>query len=352
MAPNAEILESSRPDPEFEQACCPNPLGLTLKVANCQSSPPLPSKVPVERLRTVTNVLKAEAREALGGPPPNLTERDIEIPIRDGRSILAYVYAPSQDTVTDALPILVFFHGGGFCIGSRHDDLESNRIIATEAGVIIVSLEYSLAPEYPFPQAIHDGIDALHWVANNPSQVHPSASLQAGLIVAGTSAGGSIANAVVYLNRDLGSPVKVTGQLLSVAPLLPISMVPERYKDDYVSHEQNRDIAPILELTCCFGNAYKPDPTSPLFACAVHPSGHAKIPPTYLQACGLDALRDETFIYERILRQENDIDTRVDLYPGLPHHFWEFFPQLRKHVEKRTDDTVKGIQWLLKNGQA
>lgn len=105
-------------------------------------------------------------------------------------------------------------------------------------------------------------------------------------------------------------------------------------------------------MTCSFADAYTPDSNSPLFACAVHPSGHAEIPPTYLQACGLDPLRDETFIYERILREENGIATRVDLYPGLPHHFWEFFPQLRKHVEKRTDDTVKGIQWLLKNDQA
>lgn len=138
---------------------------LRSKVANSQSSSPLPSNLSVERLRTVTNALKAKAREALGSPPPNLTERDIEIPVREGRSILAYVYAPSKDMITDALPILVFFHGGGFCIGSRHDDLESNRTIATEAEIIIISLEYSLAPEYPFPRAIHDGIDALHWVS-------------------------------------------------------------------------------------------------------------------------------------------------------------------------------------------
>ncbi|KAB8201196.1 Alpha/Beta hydrolase protein [Aspergillus parasiticus] len=307
MAPNAEILESSQPNPEFEQACCPNPLDLTSIIANSQSSPPLPSKVSIESLQTVTNVLKAKARETLRGPPPNLTKRDIEIPIHDGRSILAYIYAPSPDTITDTLPILIFFHKDSFCIDSRHDKLESNRTIAIEAGIIIVSLEYSLAPEYPFPQAIHDRIDA------------------------------SIANAVVYLNRDLDSPIKVTGQLLSIASLLPISMVPERYKDNYMSHEQNHNIAP--------------NPTSPLFACAVHPSEHTKIPPTYLQACGLDTLRDETFIYQQILQQKNNIDTRIDLYPRLPHHFWEFFPQLRKHVKKRTDNTVKEIQWLLKNSQ-
>ncbi|KAM6508347.1 hypothetical protein FALCPG4_018220 [Fusarium falciforme] len=334
-------MESSRPDPDFEQL-----------VKNA-GSPPLPSDADIQTLRRLTEGLKTKAREALGGPPAELTERDIEIPVRDGSSILAYVYAPSKETSTDALPILIFFHGGGFCIGSRHDDLESNRTIASKAGIIVVSVEYRLAPEHPFPQAIHDGFDALHLIANNPSRVHPSASPSAGLIVGGTSAGGSIANAVVYLNRDLGSPVKVTGQLLSVAPVLPPPAVPERYQDEYVSHEQNRDVAiPPEALTRSFLAAYKPDETSPLSVPAIHPSGHAGIPPTYLQVCGLDSLRDESLIYERMLRQENGIATRVDLYPGLPHHFWEFFPQLTKQIEKRTHDTVEGIRWLLETTQA
>lgn len=106
-----------------------------------------------------------------------MTERDIEIPVRDGSSILAYVYAPSKYTSTDELPMLLFFHGGGFCIGTRHDDLESNRVLTSKAGVIIVSLEYRLAPEHPFPQAIHDGLDALHWVCNNFMMTHPEGSL-------------------------------------------------------------------------------------------------------------------------------------------------------------------------------
>ncbi|KAI8712960.1 Abhydrolase-3 domain-containing protein [Fusarium sp. LHS14.1] len=341
MALDSEIIESSRPDPEFEQ------------LLKNTGPPPLPSNVDIQTLRNITDGHKVKAREALGDPPADLTERDIEIPARDGSSILAYVYAPVQETSTDALPILLFFHGGGFCIGSRHDDLESNRTIASKAGIIVVSVEYRLAPEHPFPQAIHDGFDALHWIANNPSRVHPSASPSAGLIVSGTSAGASIANAVVYLNRDLGSPVKVTGQLLSVAPLLPPPVVPERYQGDYISHKQNRAVTiPPEELAQAFIAAYKPDKTSPLSVPAIHPSGHAGIPPTYLQVCGLDSLRDEGLIYERILRQENGIATRVDLYPGLPHHFWGFFPQLTKHIEKRTHDTMEGIRWLLETTQA
>ncbi|KAH6952539.1 Alpha/Beta hydrolase protein [Ilyonectria sp. MPI-CAGE-AT-0026] len=341
MPSRSEILASARPDPDFEQ------------IAKNAGPPPLPSNVDIPTLRSLTNGLKAKAREALGGPPPNLTERDIEIPVRDGSSILAYIYAPSKYTPTDESPMLLFFHGGGFCLGTRHDDLESNRVLTSKAGVIVVSLEYRLAPEHPFPQAIHDGLDALYWIAENPSQVHPSASPSAGLVIGGASAGASIANAVVYLNRDLGSPIKVTGQFLSVAPLIPPPLVPEKYKDDYVSHEQNKNVTiPSEELTQLLLAAYKPDKTSPLSVPALHPSGHTGIPPTYLQVCGLDGLRDESLIYERILGQENGIATRLDLYPGLPHHFWEFFPQLTKHVEKRTNDTVEGIQWLLKSTMA
>ncbi|KAF9763320.1 hypothetical protein IL306_003163, partial [Fusarium sp. DS 682] len=79
-------------------------------------------------------------------------------------------------------------------------------------------------------------------IAQNPSQIHPSASPSAGIIVGGSSAGATIANGVVYLNRDLGSPAKVAGQFLSVGPLLPPPFVPEKYKDDYFSHEQNKDV--------------------------------------------------------------------------------------------------------------
>jgi acetyl esterase/lipase len=78
-----------------------------------------------------------------------------------------------------------------------------------------------------------------------------------------------------------------------------------------------------------------------------HPKGHGNIPPTYFQVCGLDALRDDSLIYERLLREESSIATRLDLYPGLPHHFWEFYPQLKQHIQKRTEDTVNEIQWLL-----
>ncbi|KAF6513382.1 hypothetical protein HZS61_006707 [Fusarium oxysporum f. sp. conglutinans] len=261
MAPSSEILASAQPDPDFLQVCAlPHQQSDKNSTKNdheqilkSSSPPPLPTNVDIPTLRATSNKHKNEARDALGGPPPNLTERDIEIPVRDGSSILAYVYSPSDVVPGDELPIFLFFHGGGFCLGTRHDDMESNRILALKAGIIIVCLDYRLAPECPFPQAIHDGVDALQWIAQNPTQLHPSASPSAGLIIGGTSAGANIANGVVYLNRDLGSSAKVTGQFLGVGPLLPPPFVPEKYKDDYVSHEQNKHVTiPPEELARAF----------------------------------------------------------------------------------------------------
>ena len=64
----------------------------------------------------------------------------------------------------------------------------------------------------------------------------------------------------------------------------------------------------------------------------------------------MDPLRDEGLIYERELREECDVKTRLDMYPGLPHAFWAFFPSL-KSTHKVIDDSVKGAEWLLEQGR-
>ncbi|KAL4742465.1 Alpha/Beta hydrolase protein [Aspergillus similis] len=330
-----EVSAGTLPDPDFEKIVSQNRL--------CR----LPKDNDIVKLRDVTNEAKFNARAGCG-PHPDVTEQEIEIPMREGCTILANVYFSADPaTAYTALPIFIFFHGGGFCIGSRYDDFESNRSIALRNNVIVVSPEYRLAPEHAFPTAVYDGLDTLQWVAANAQRIHPSASPSTGLIIGGTSSGGNIANAVIYLNRDQENPIAVSGQFLSVAPLLPHPVVPAKYRQAYTSAEENRAFAiPPPELVELFVSAYKPDIHSPLVTPFNNPRGHADIPRTYIQVCGLDPLRDESLIYEQELR-ENSIRTRLDFYLGLPHHFWEFFPKLTKHVERRTEDTVKGFEWLL-----
>lgn len=105
----------------------------------------------------------------------------------------------------------------------------------------------------------------------NAQLIHPSASTSAGVIVGGTSSGGNIANAVVYLNRDQEHPVKVTGQFLSVPPLLPDPVVPAKYRPEYLSAEQNRALSiPPPELVTVFLGECRTLTSLPMQACIAH----------------------------------------------------------------------------------
>ena len=95
--------------------------------------------------------------------------------------------------------------------------------------------------------------------------------------------------------------------------------------------------------------AYKPDRTSHLASPLLHRAGHKDLPPAYIQICGLDPARDDGFIYDRVLR-EAGVKTRVDVYPGLPHAFWAFLPQLSSS-KKYSADLIDGISWLLEQSQ-
>jgi acetyl esterase/lipase len=96
-----------------------------------------------------------------------------------------------------------------------------------------------------------------------------------------------------------------------------------------------------------FIEAYKPDHKSHLFNIYAAPYNFKGLPPTFFQICGMDPLRDEAMLYERLLREEYNTKTSLKLYPGLPHGFWSFVPSL-KSSKGFVEDTVEGVSWLLK----
>jgi len=142
----------------------------------------------------------------------------------------------------------------------------------------------------------------------------------------------------------------LTGSHLKIPSVCVNAELPEKYRKDAHSWEQNKNAAILSRKACdLFFDNYvpeQPDRGNEQFSPLIFETGHAGLPPSYFQICGADPLRDEALIYERVLREEEGIKTKVDVYPGLPHGFWSVFstiPSSKQFVE----DSVKGVQWLL-----
>ena len=126
--------------------------------------------------------------------------------------------------------------------------------------------------------------------------------------------------------------------------------IPDKYRTNYYSWEQNKD-APILSRKACdlFIDNYAPNDEErkdPLFSPWLWETGHKDLPPAFFQICGQDPLRDEPLIFERLMREEEGIKTKVELYPGQPHGFHSVAPKM-KASEKFVEDSVMGVKWLL-----
>lgn len=155
---------------------------------------------------------------------------------------------------------------------------------------------------------------------------------------------------VSHVYRDEGLKPTITGCHLMIPAICYHTFVPEKYRSQFHSWEQNAN-APILGVKACdlFISNYIPneaDRKNPYFSPLLFPSGQKNLPPSYFQICGMDPLRDEALIFEKILREEEGIKTKVDMYPGLPHGFWSLAPTL-KASKTFVDDSVKGVEWLL-----
>lgn len=282
---------------------------------------------------------------ALGASPaPDGVEEYVQsIPARDGASISVRVHRPKQ--ASGASPLIVYYHFGGYCIGTSALAISLCRNLVQRFGAVCVNVDYRLAPEHVFPTPINDCWDALQWAATHTAEL--GADPTKGFIVGGESSGGNAAIVLAHLARDNKLSPPLTGQFLGLPSCLPPETVPEKYKPFYHSWDQAKE-SPLFGLgtTVMFRNAHAPDMKSPLFGAFNDPNGHAGLPPAYFQICGLDPVRDEGLIYEKVLREEYGTTTKLDLYAGLPHAFWQVYPTF-KGSPKAREDMVNGFGWLL-----
>ena len=201
------------------------------------------------------------------------------------------VYTPSSGQAPR--PVVVFYHGGGFVIGDLDTHDASCRDLAAASGAVIVSVDYRLAPEHPFPAAVEDAYDALVWAHRHAAEIGGD---PARLAVAGDSAGGNIGAVVAILARDRqGPPLRF--QLL-IYPATDMTMshpsVQENGEGYFLTHK-----AMQWFMNNYLGDADPRDPlASPLFTPDL--SG---LPPAHIVTAGFDPLRDEGESYAERLRE-------------------------------------------------
>ncbi|KAG0649279.1 AB hydrolase superfamily [Hyphodiscus hymeniophilus] len=318
---------------------------LTQLLKNTPPAKGLDGESDIFALRAHLAALKRKLTQSSTPAHASYTEEDVKISMRDKVEITARIHRP-KSAPTGGSPGLVFWHGGGFCLGDCDNEVALCRKW-TELGGVAVNVDYRLAPENPFPKAVEDAFDSLLWTSSHLTEL--GINPEKGFIVGGVSAGANLAAVVTHLYLGEKLEPMISGQYLSIPSICEPGGLPEKYKDMYLSREQNKDGLVLNQKSIdMFEGYYKPDSTSPLRSPLIFPS-HEGLPPAYFQVSGADPLRDEGLIYEQVLREDSGVKTRLDIFPGLPHGFWSWFPQAEFSKDFQLK-TVDGLKWLLEQG--
>jgi len=251
-----------------------------------------------------------ETRPASTPPAPQigavrdvLTEGAQAIPLR--------VYRPPGVSDSRRLPVLVYFHGGGWVIG----DLETHdvlcRQLTAEAGVSVIAVDYRLAPEHKFPAAADDAWAATRWIAAHAAELGVDADR---LAVGGDSAGGNLAAVVALLAREAGGP-RIALQIL-LYPVTDLVSESQSYADLADGYMLTRDSMRWFRAQYLAREQDAADwRVSPLRAPSL-----AGLPPALVVTAGYDPLRDEGEAYARRLR-EAGVSVDAVSFGGMIHGF-------------------------------
>jgi acetyl esterase len=265
-------------------------------------------------------VSPAEARELyLKGrvvtnpePPELKSVQPLAIPSPHG-SIPARIYTPMRPRKTDGLaPCLVFFHGGGWVIG----DLDSHDVVcrklADEGQLVVISVDYRLAPEHKFPAAVEDAITATRWIADNSRQLGIDASR---LTVGGDSAGGNLAAVVAISARDGNGP-DIAGQVL-IYPAIDFALTHPSHREPETSILLTHSVIRWFRDHYLTGAADVDD----WCASPARVGTLIGLPPAYVLTAGADPLRDEGDEYAHRLK-EAGVPVTYRTFPGQFHGFF------------------------------
>ncbi|MDT5353170.1 MAG: acetyl esterase [Mycobacterium sp.] len=221
-------------------------------------------------------------------PELRVQNRTIDGP---GGPINIRIYWPPTDHV--APPVVVFFHGGGFVVGDLDTHDGTCRQHAVGASAVVVSVDYRLAPEHPYPAAIDDAWAATQWVAEHGNEIDADAGR---LAVAGDSAGGTISAVIAQRSRDTGGP-QILFQLLWYPATLWDSSLPSFTEN---ADAQVLDRAAVAAFTRFYAGEIDLSDPPPGMAPG-RAENLAGLPAAYIAVAGHDPLRDDGIRYGELL---------------------------------------------------
>ena len=269
-----------------------------------------PTDIATERARG-----EAGARALVGiltePVPDSVSVRDIRIP--GEVEIPARVYTPTATTEGNATGLrggMVFAHGGGWTTGSPNTAHEHVGAMAAGADVVIVSIDYRLVPEHPFPAGLDDTITAIRWVAANAAELGIDPQR---LAIGGESAGGNLVAAAAIQLRDAGGP-PIALELLEV-PVLDLG------RPDTDSRREIAERFPIFAAADVLIAERYPGPDADSADPRISPlkaSDLTGLPPALLLAADVDPVRDDSVLYATRL-SDAGVPARVRVFPGIVH---------------------------------
>jgi acetyl esterase len=269
----------------------------------------------------------------LNPPIYQVKERVIPGP---GGDLPIRIYHPSDGV---GFPAMVWFHGGGFVFGDLDTTEFTCRKLANDCNCVVISVDYRLAPEMPFPAAFEDAYFATKWVHENAGSlgINPLK-----IAVGGDSAGASLTACVALRARDHGLPI---GFQLLVYPAITADFDTPSYLENGTGYLVTSDF-----LQWCW-DCYVPD-----VAMRKHPNVSpiqaetlTGLPPALIITAEFDPLRDEGEAYGEALKAAG-VDVEIKRYEGMTHGFYNMLTEEPiEQIHAASVDTVKAFQSALGN---
>ena len=271
----------------------------------------------LRRLPELSYLNPVETREQLallrsgvpGRADPHVQVGDHAVQRDDGTYLPVRSYRPAG--ASPGIPVVMWFHGGGFCIGNVDVDDAYCAELCLSTQAVVVSVEYRLAPEHPFPNGLEDCYSATAWAVDRSASLGGDGSR---LAVAGGSAGGGLAAAVALLCRDRSGPP------LAFQLLLYPALDDRAPRETRVTTRRTNVIA-LEDHAAIWSHYLGPDPSevSP-YAAPARAGNLGDLPPAYVLVAGRDFLRHEGARYAQRL-DEAGVEVELHLVPDVPHGF-------------------------------